>query len=35
MLVWAELIRPTVFLTHELLVKLTVGLNLDEQPRWG
>jgi len=23
------------FLTHELLAKLTLGINLDEQPRWG
>jgi alkylation response protein AidB-like acyl-CoA dehydrogenase len=23
------------FLTHELLAKLTLGINPDEQPRWG
>lgn len=29
-------IHPTnSFLTHELLAKLTLGINPDEQPRWG
>ena len=23
------------FLTHELIAKLTLGINPDEQPRWG
>ena len=29
-------IHPTnSFLAHELLAKLTLGINPDEQPRWG
>jgi alkylation response protein AidB-like acyl-CoA dehydrogenase len=29
-------IHPTnSFLTHELIAKLTLGINPDEQPRWG